>query len=58
MEFVYNEKKTPKYQITKSAGYYEPMGQLKGKDGKISMCLIGGGGKKENTPEYYYIIML
>ena len=33
-------KKTPKYTIAKAAGYYPPMEQLKGKDGKISMYLM------------------
>lgn len=33
-------KKTPKYTIAKATGYYPPMEQLKGKDGKISMYLM------------------
>lgn len=33
-------KKTSKYTITKAVGYYPPMEQLKGKDGKISMYLM------------------
>lgn len=42
-------KKTPKYVITAEAGYYPPMEQLKGRDGKVSMYLME---KKEgaNTP--------
>ena len=32
-------KKTPKYTITAQAGYYPPMNEIKGKDGKVSMYL-------------------
>lgn len=53
LEFVKDGGKTPKYQITMSAGNYEPMEQLKGKDGQISMYLMGKQNKKENAPEYY-----
>lgn len=33
-------RKTPKYTIVKSAGYYPPMAKLTGRDGKISMYLM------------------
>ena len=35
-----NGKKTPKYTIVAQAGYYPPMEQLKGRDGKISFNLM------------------
>lgn len=38
--FDSNSKKTPKYIITKEAGYYEPMEQIKGKNGLVSMYLM------------------
>lgn len=47
--------KTPKYQITEQAGYYEPMEALKGKDGAISFFLLvshDSGSKKDNAPAY------
>lgn len=39
-ELSKESKKTPKYTITKQAGYYEPMESLKGRDGQISMYLM------------------
>ena len=43
--------KTPKYEIVEQAGFYPPMEQIKGRNGKISMYLMA---KKEdakaNTP--------
>ncbi len=45
--------KTPKYVITAQAGYYPPMDELVGKDGKISMYLQvskDSGSKKDNAP--------
>lgn len=39
-ELSKESKKTPKYIITKQAGYYEPMESLKGRDGQISMYLM------------------
>ena len=46
--------KTPKYVITAQAGYYPPMDEIVGKDGKISMYLQAnersGGSKKSNAP--------
>lgn len=35
-----NGKKTPKYTIVSQAGFYPPMEQLKGRDGKISFNLM------------------
>lgn len=45
--------KTPKYVITAQAGYYPPMDELVGRDGKISMYLQvskDSGSKKDNAP--------
>ena len=45
--------KTPKYVITAQAGYYPPMDELVGKDGKICMYLQvskDSGSKKDNAP--------
>ena len=45
--------KTPKYVITAQAGYYPPMDEIVGKDGKISMYLQvskDSGSKKDNAP--------
>jgi hypothetical protein len=39
-ELSKDSKKTPKYTITRQAGYYEPMETLKGRDGQISMYLM------------------
>jgi len=33
-------RKTPKYTIEKSAGYYPPMAKLTGRNGKVSMYLM------------------
>lgn len=38
---------TPKYVITHEAGYYEPISQLIGRDGKVSFFLIP---KRESQP--------
>ena len=40
MIFDTNSKKTPKYITTKEAGYYEPMEQIKGRNGLVSMYLM------------------
>ena len=40
MIFDTNSKKIPKYIITKEAGYYEPMEQIKGRNGLVSMYLM------------------
>lgn len=45
--------KTPKYTITAQAGYYPPMDEIIGRDGKISMYLQvskDSGSKKDNAP--------
>ena len=45
--------KTPKYVITAQAGYYPPMDEIAGRDGKISMYLQvskDSGSKKDNAP--------
>lgn len=45
--------KTPKYMITAQAGYYPPMDEIVGRDGKISMFLSpskDSGSKKDNAP--------
>ena len=33
-------KKTPKYVITEEAGYYPPMDELRGRDGRVSVYLM------------------
>ena len=38
-------KKTPKYVITAEAGYYPPMDELRGRDGRVSVYLMA---KREN----------
>lgn len=43
-------KKTPKYSLVASAGYYEPMEQLRGKDGQISMYLTEKLKEENNVP--------
>lgn len=43
-------RKTPKYTITAQAGYYPPMEQLKGRDGKISMHLMQKLKEGSNVP--------
>ena len=54
MEDCTGTGKTPKYVITAQAGYYPPMDEIVGKDGKISMYLQANGGsggsKKINAP--------
>lgn len=45
--------KTPKYVITVQAGYYPPMDEIVGRDGKVSMYLQvskDSGSKKDNAP--------
>ncbi len=45
--------KIPKYVITAQAGYYPPMDEIVGRDGKISMYLQvskDSGSKKDNAP--------
>jgi len=43
-------KKTPKYTIVKQAGYYPPMEQLRGRDGKISFQLMERLKEGDNVP--------
>ena len=45
-----NGKKTPKFTLVEQAGYYPPMEQLKGRDGKISMNLMEKLKEGENVP--------
>lgn len=49
-ELSKDSKKTPKYIITKQAGYYEPMELLKGRDGQISMYLMEKLKEGEQVP--------
>lgn len=45
--------KTPKYTVTAQAGFYAPMLELTGKDGRISVYLLQSkesGMKKDNAP--------
>ena len=42
--------KTPKYTITAQAGFYAPMEQLKGKDGKVSFYLMEKLKEGANVP--------
>jgi hypothetical protein len=44
------DKKTPKFTIVAQAGYYPPMGQLKGRDGQISMNLMEKLKEGDNVP--------
>ncbi len=43
-------KKTPKYTIVEQAGYYQPMEQLIGKDGRVSMNLMEKLKEGDNVP--------
>lgn len=52
VETTTNGKKTQKFTIAKAAGYYPPMEQLKGKDGKISMYLMEQSQKGIDAPAY------
>lgn len=45
-----NSKKTPKYVIIAQAGYYPPMEQLTGRDGKITMYLMEKLKEDANVP--------
>lgn len=50
MELV-AKTKTPKYIITRQAGYYEPMDKMRGRDGLISMFLMEQSREeKSSTP--------
>ena len=53
VEYSRKSGKTPKYVITAQAGYYPPMDEIVGRDGKISMYLQvskDSGCKKDNAP--------
>ena len=53
MEYCKYNGKTPKFVITGQAGYYPPMEELKGRDGRVSMYLLpskDSGSKKDNAP--------
>lgn len=43
-------KKTPKYVLTTQAGYYPPMEQLRGRDGRITLYLMEKLKEGENVP--------
>ncbi len=43
-------KKTPKYTIVAEAGYYQPMEQLKGRDGQVTMYLMEKLKEGDNVP--------
>lgn len=43
-------KKTPKYTITISVGYYPPMEQLRGRDGRVSFNLMEKLNEGDNVP--------
>lgn len=40
LEYDNNSKTIPKYSIKSEAGYYEPMEQIKGRNGLVSMYLM------------------
>ena len=40
LTFDKGSKKTPKYVITAEAGYYPPMDELRGRDGRVSVYLM------------------
>lgn len=53
MEDCTGNGKTPKYVITAQAGYFPPMENIVGRDGKVSMYLQvskDSGSKKDNAP--------
>lgn len=47
-----NGTKTPKFSISKCCGYYPPMNELVGRDGKVSMYLMESSqsGSNEDAP--------
>lgn len=45
-----NSKNTPKYNILKETGYYQPMDSIRGKDGKISFYLMEKLKEGANVP--------
>jgi len=50
LEFDNNSKTTPKYTIKSEAGYYEPMEQIKGRNGFVSMYLMEKLKEDANVP--------
>ena len=53
LEDCTGSRKIPKYVVTAQAGYYPPMSELVGRDGRISMNLQvskDSGSKKDNAP--------
>jgi hypothetical protein len=48
--FVNNGKKTPKYRVEREAGYYQPMEQLRNKQGYIEMYLMTQLKENLNAP--------
>lgn len=50
LEYDNNSKTTPKYSIKSEAGYYEPMEQIKGRNGLVSMYLMEKLKEGTNIP--------
>lgn len=50
LDYDQTSKKTPKYVITAEAGFYPPMEQLKGRNGKVSMYLMEKLKEGANVP--------
>ena len=50
LEFDNKSKTTPKYTIKSEAGYYEPMEQIKGRNGLVSMYLMEKLKEGANVP--------
>lgn len=50
LEYDNNSKTTPKYSIKSEAGYYEPMEQIKGRNGLVSMYLMEKLKEGANVP--------
>lgn len=50
LEYDNNSKTIPKYSIKSEAGYYEPMEQIKGRNGLVSMYLMEKLKEGANVP--------
>ncbi len=50
LEYDNNSRTTPKYSIKSEAGYYEPMEQIKGRNGLVSMYLMEKLKEGANVP--------
>lgn len=50
MVYDTSSKKTPKYTIVEQAGYYPPMEQIKGRNGRVSMYLMEKIKEGVNVP--------